>query len=163
MKILSVSAILVLMACNSHTEDKNMPATVSSSGIEKVSVSKEDTVSNNKEDIVSNKNELKEDIKVYGNDRFRRVTIANIGQNNYMVKGEAQVFEAAFSWVIINGKKEIQKGHVMSDAGAPAWGKFEFQLKVNSTDPASNLHLLLFESSPKDGSRQHQLSIPLEV
>jgi hypothetical protein len=50
----------------------------------------------------------------------------------------------------------------MTDAGAPDWGKFNFVVDAKKDRENSTLHLILFESSAKDGSRQHQLMIPLK-
>ena len=49
----------------------------------------------------------------------------------------------------------------MTDAGAPEWGSFEFTIKVHKKRDHSTLTFVLFESSPKDGSRQHELPITL--
>jgi hypothetical protein len=54
-----------------------------------------------------------------------------------------------------------EKGFQMTDAGAPEWGKFEFAINVQKKRQNSTLTLILFESSPKDGSRQYELLIPL--
>jgi hypothetical protein len=99
--------------------------------------------------------------KVYGNDRFRDVVVTRTGDHTYNVKGKARVFEAAFSWVIEDGHNELKEGHQMTDAGAPEFGNFDFAIDVVKEDPGSTLHLILFEASPKDGSRQSELPIPL--
>jgi hypothetical protein len=78
------------------------------------------------------------------------------------VQGQAQVFEASFSWVIEDGHNELKTGHQMTDAGAPAFGNFRFTIDLPEKRPEATLHLILFESSPKDGSRQHELIIPLQ-
>lgn len=99
--------------------------------------------------------------KAYGNARFKDVTVEKVGVNKYLVKGKAQVFEAAFSWVVEDGHNELKKGFETTDAGAPAWGDFAFIVQVARERKNSTLHLLLFEASAKDGSRQHQLPVPL--
>jgi hypothetical protein len=60
-----------------------------------------------------------------------------------------------------DGHDELKKGFQMTDAGAPAWGNFTFNIEVKKKRPNSTLTLILFESSPKDGSRTHELPIPL--
>jgi hypothetical protein len=100
--------------------------------------------------------------KLYANERFKDVTVSPVNADSFYVSGKAQVFEAAFSWVIEDGHEELNKGHEMTDAGAPEWGKFNFGIKAVKRTENSNLHLILFESSPKDGSRQYELMIPLE-
>ena len=99
--------------------------------------------------------------KVYSNARFRNVTVQKLGDNSYRVKGQGQIFEANFSWVVEDGHEELAKGHQMTDAGAPEWGNFDYTIKVSKKRENSTLHLILFEISAKDGSRQHELLIPL--
>ena len=100
--------------------------------------------------------------KTYANQRFRAVTVQKTGEKEYTIKGEGQIFEAAFSWVVEDGHNELLSGHQMTDAGAPEWGKFSFTVEVKKARANSSLTLVLFESSAKDGSRQHQLPIVLE-
>ena len=99
--------------------------------------------------------------KVYGNERFRDVTILKTGDSSWRISGQAQIFEATFSWVIEDGHNEILKGFHQTDAGAPEWGNFDFTVNVPARDPNATLHIILFESSAKDGSRQYELPIPL--
>jgi hypothetical protein len=98
--------------------------------------------------------------KEYANARFRHVTIEEISENQFRIKGEGQIFEASFSWVIEDGHNELKKGFEMTDAGAPEWGKFDFTVEIEKPENTT-LTLLLFEISAKDGSRQHELPIPL--
>lgn len=103
----------------------------------------------------------KPDAKVYANERFKDVRAVRVAGNEFKITGKAQVFEAAFSWVIEDGHNELQQGHETTDAGAPEWGNFDFTVNAVKQTPNSTLHLVLFEASAKDGSRQHQLPIPL--
>lgn len=100
--------------------------------------------------------------KIYQNTRFRNVVVRKIAEHRYEISGEGQIFEAAFSWVVEDGHDELQKGFEMTDAGAPEWGKFRFEIEVEKRRPNSTLILILFESSPEDGSRQYELPIFLE-
>ena len=100
--------------------------------------------------------------KTYANQRFRSVTIQKTGDNKYTIKGEAQIFEANFSWVVEDGHDELLSGHEMTDAGAPEWGDFSFTIEVAKKRANSTLTLVLYEVSAKDGSRQHELPIVLE-
>jgi hypothetical protein len=50
----------------------------------------------------------------------------------------------------------------MTDAGAPEWGRFSFTVEAVKKRANSTLHIILFESSAKDGSRQYELPILLE-
>ena len=99
--------------------------------------------------------------KTYSNERFRHVTVERVGRDTFFIRGQGQIFEANFNWIVEDGHEELKKGFDMTDAGAPAWGKFEFGINVRKQRENSTLMLILFESSAKDGSRQHQLPIPL--
>ena len=100
-------------------------------------------------------------LKIYSNERFKDVTVERTGKDKFLIRGEGQIFEANFSWIVEDGHEELKKGFQMTDAGAPEWGKFEFVINVTKKRENSTLTLILFESSPKDGSRQHELSITL--
>ena len=99
--------------------------------------------------------------KEYANERFREVTVAKVGTDQYRVRGEGQIFEASFNWVVEDGHNELKNGYEMTDAGAPEWGKFDFTITVPKDDKNTVLTLILFEISAKDGSRQHELPIAL--
>ena len=99
--------------------------------------------------------------KQYSNERFKEVTVERIDENKFRVRGKGQIFEANFNWIIKDGHDELQKGFQMTDAGAPEWGKFNFTITVQKRRENSELTLVLFESSAKDGSRQHELPIIL--
>jgi hypothetical protein len=99
--------------------------------------------------------------KIYSNERFKEVTVEKTGEHKFLIKGKGQIFEAAFSWVIEDGHDELKKGFSMTDAGAPAWGNFSFTVDAPKKRANSTLHLILFESSPKDGSRQYELPVLL--
>ena len=99
--------------------------------------------------------------KVYSNERFKDVTVTKSGDHSFLVKGKGQIFEANFGWVVEDGHDELLQGHQMTDAGAPEWGNFSFTINVPRPDPNSTLHLILFESSQKDGSRTYELPILL--
>ena len=99
--------------------------------------------------------------KVYSNARFKDVTVEKTGENTFLITGKGQIFEANFNWVIEDGHEELQKGYTMTDAGAPEWGNFSFSVTAPKKNPNTTLHLIIFESSAKDGSRQHELPILL--
>ena len=99
--------------------------------------------------------------KTYNNVRFRNVKAARLDGNRFRITGEGQIFEASFGWVIEDGHKELKQGFATTDAGAPAWGKFSFEVDAEKERPNSTLHLVLFETSMKDGSRQYQLPVLL--
>lgn len=99
--------------------------------------------------------------KVYSNERFRNVKADRISDTQFRITGKARVFEATFNWVIEDGHEELQKGYQMTDAGAPEWGNFNFTVNAVKKRRNSTLHLLLFESSAKDGSRLSELPVLL--
>ena len=105
---------------------------------------------------------VQDTVDVFSGERFRNVRVQKIKDSTFEVSGEAQVFEAAFSWVIEDGHNELKQGHGTTDAGAPAWGKFSFEVTAAKREPNTVLHLILFEASAKDGSRQHELPVVLE-
>jgi hypothetical protein len=100
--------------------------------------------------------------KKHSNTRFRNVTVTKSAENAYTIEGEGQIFEANFGWVVEDGHNELKQGFQMTDAGAPDWGKFKFTIEVKKQEPNSTLTLILFETSAKDGSRQHELPVVLE-
>jgi len=100
--------------------------------------------------------------KVYANDRFKNVTVEKVDGQTYKVQGEAQIFEANFGWVVEDGHSQLKQGNEMTNAGAPEWGEFEFTVEVEKERENSTLTMVLFESSAKDGSQQHELYIPLD-
>lgn len=100
-------------------------------------------------------------VKKYANERFRNVTVEQVNAGEFRAKGEGQIFEASFSWVVEDGHNELKQGHEMTDAGAPEWGRFDFTLEVAKNRENSTLTLILFEISAKDGHRQHELPIAL--
>lgn len=100
-------------------------------------------------------------VKKYSNERFRNVTVEKVDDDTFRVKGEGQIFEANFNWIVEDGHDELKKGYEMTDAGAPEWGKFDFTLNVAKNRENSTLTLNLFEISANDGSRQYELPIVL--
>ncbi len=97
----------------------------------------------------------------YANARFKEVTVEKIGEHKFLIRGKGQIFEASFSWIVEDGHEELKKGFQMTDAGAPDWGNFSFTVDVEKKRENSTLMLVLFESSPKDGSRQYELPVLL--
>jgi hypothetical protein len=87
--------------------------------------------------------------------------VERIGLDTFLIRGQGQIFEANFNWVVEDGHNELKKGFEMTDAGAPEWGKFAFKINVRKERENSTLTLILFESSAMDGSRQYELPITL--
>jgi len=148
----------MLLGCNDTSQNTTLPSGKDPEKQSSVIVEKEE-----KPDVENDKPKPPTDQpKEYSNARFKEVTVQKIGDGRYSVQGKAQVFEASFSWVVEDGHNELNKGHQMTDAGAPEWGKFEFTVEARKQRANSTLTLVLFEISAKDGSRQHELPITLE-
>ena len=82
------------------------------------------------------------------------------------VTGAARVFEANVAWRLKDASGNvIENGHVLASLGSSSlWGTFDRSL---ASHPPDNLHgnltLELFEVSPKDGSDQGTVSIPITI
>jgi hypothetical protein len=99
--------------------------------------------------------------KVYSNTRFKDVRVRRIDDQSFQITGKGQIFEASFNWVIEDGHNELQSGFTMTDAGAPEWGNFSFTVDAPKKRANSTIHIILFETSAKDGSRQYELPVLL--
>ena len=113
------------------------------------------------EDTIAANTDTTASSKIYSNERFKDVTVVRTGEHMFRISGKAQIFEANFGWVVEDGHNELRQGHQMTDAGAPEWGNFSFVITAVKENPNSTLHVILFESSPKDGSRQFELPLIL--
>ena len=147
MKKIILLLIILFSACNKKEEIAVEPKEI---------VKTSDTVQLKKKPA-----SLNTTVKKYSNERFRNVTVEKVNGDTFRVKGEGQIFEASFSWIVEDGHNELKEGHEMTDAGAPEWGKFDFTLDVAKNRENSTLTLILFETSANDGSRQHELAITL--
>lgn len=117
----------------------------------------------NETDKGQTNNETKEKV-ILENEAFRVVApVSNQKVNGmFIVEGKARVFEASFQYRLEDGHNVLAEGHVMASKGAPEWGDFKFEIHYSgATSP--HAVLVLFEGSPKDGSPQHELSIPLKI
>lgn len=106
--------------------------------------------------------EQSEVLKEYQNERFRNVTVEKLENNNFRVKGQAQVYEATIKWTVEDGHYVIIDGFTTATVGAPEWGDFEFTFEAKKAEENSALTLILFEESAKDGTQLHSLAISLE-
>jgi hypothetical protein len=80
----------------------------------------------------------------------------------FVVKGQARVFEAAFSYSFEDGHNILAEGHTMADMGAPEWGNFEFTVNFKEQPTSPTGVLTIFEISAKDGTPINVLHIPLK-
>ena len=152
MRLTFFAIIVILISCNAKKKSGTMAktdtliTTVATTAVEQKPTAKKDTIL---------------PLKAYTNKRFKNVIVERIGKDSFLVRGQGQIFEATFNWVLEDGHDELQKGFQMTDAGAPEWGKFEFIIQAQKKRKNSTLTLILFETSAKDGSRQYELSIAL--
>lgn len=148
MKVFYVMLLSIVIGCNANTSQNETSS-------ESDTVNAHDQANQNDDSI-----ETGAPIpKVYSNERFKDVTVEILAEHKFLIQGKGQIFEASFSWVVEDGHEELKQGFQMTDAGAPEWGNFSFTLEVAKTRENSTLILILFESSPKDGSRQHELPV----
>lgn len=103
-------------------------------------------------------------VPVAENDAFRLFSPkpGTTASSTFVVEGEARVFEAAFSWSLEDGHNVLAEGHGKAEEGAPAWGRFRFEVSYGKASQP-NMMLLLFVESAKDGKVTHQLVVPLKV
>ena len=98
------------------------------------------------------------------NQAFRNITVSG-SQGNYVVSGEARVFEATVQYEVEDGHFIYQEGFVTASEGAPGWGTFTLNINIPeaSLPEYGTLSLILFEESAEDGSRMHELIVTLDV
>ena len=157
MKYLHMLLAIILAGCNAG-EQQNTTV------IKNDTVVIQDTATVEKEKVdttISEKTVVAPQGKTYSNQRFKDVTVEKTGDHKFLIKGKGQIFEANFNWVVEDGHEELKNGYTTTDAGAPAWGNFSFTVDAPKKRANSTLHLIIFELSAKDGSRQHELPILL--
>ena len=98
------------------------------------------------------------------NQAFRNIAVSG-SQGNYVVAGEARIFEANLQYEVEDGHFIYLEGFATASEGAPSWGTFTFNINIPAEDLPQNatLMLILFESSPMDGSRINELPVVLET
>ena len=165
MKFIYTILILALVSCNDNGQDTTVNSdtmtTITPPDTSSVLAPPVDTTKTVNNDTQNPKPDPDSQPKVYANKRFKDVTVERVGENKFRIRGKGQIFEASFSWVIEDGHEELKKGYEMTDAGAPEWGNFDFTVEAVKKRPNSTLHLVIYEVSAKDGSRQYELPIRL--
>ena len=156
MKNIHLLLAVILAGCNANeqqntTEIKNDAVVIQDTIIQKEEV--ETTIVEKPSVILPQ--------KTYANERFKDVTVEKTGDHKFLIKGKGQIFEANFNWVVADGLEELKTGYTTTDAGAPAWGDFSFTIDAPKKRANSTLHLIIFELSAKDGTRQHELPLLL--
>ncbi len=98
------------------------------------------------------------------NQAFRNITVRG-SNGNYVVTGEARVYEATIQYEVEDGHYIFLEGYVTASEGAPDWGTFNININIPEEDLPGygTLMLILFEESADDGSRVNELHVVLEV
>jgi hypothetical protein len=98
------------------------------------------------------------------NQAFRNITVSGTN-GNYVVTGEARIFEAVLQYEVEDGHYVYLEGSEMASVGAPDWGTFTINLNIPESDLPNNatLMLILFEESAMDGSRVNELFVVLDT
>jgi hypothetical protein len=146
MKFISALALLAFASCNTGESKPGEKTNYDTVAVEKKKV---DT-----KNIKPDSADIATKPGVFSNERFKEVRVKKMAGDKFEVSGKAQIFESQFGWVVEDGHEELKTGSAMTDAGAPEWGNFNFIVEAPKKKANSVLHLILFESSPKDGSRQ---------
>ena len=87
---------------------------------------------------------------------------ADIEGDTIVVKGLARVFEATVQYEFEDGHYVYDKGYTTASEGAPEWGEFEITIKLDEKVDGQAM-VILYEESMKDGSRLHELQIPVNI
>jgi hypothetical protein len=97
------------------------------------------------------------------NSAFRSIQVTGT-DGEYVITGEARVFEAVMGYSVSDSHTYLVDESKHVGEGAPAWAPFTIQITVPSDKLPVNgtLSLELYEPSPKDGSRDKQLFVPLQ-
>lgn len=124
--------------------------------------------SENEEDVTEETDTKEEEVEsepnvVLENEVFRIFEPAPDSEvgNEFTVRGEARVFEAVVSYDFEDGHFILDEGTVMASEGAPSWGEFEITIQFDELSNDAG-RVFLYEESQKDGSRQHELAIPVK-
>ena len=95
------------------------------------------------------------------NEAFRVKSVVRSGVQ-VVAEGEASVFEGAFVVEALDGSgRVLTHASVQAQAGAPAWAGFTAKLTLPDQTASTARSLRLYEASPKDGSPQHVLYVPI--
>jgi len=109
-------------------------------------------------------NEKKTDLFVVQNVAFRIYEPSPHAQvkNRIVVRGLARVFEGTIQYEFEDGHFILDKGFTTATEGAPGWGEFEIIIEIDEVTNYSG-RVILYEESAKDGSRLHELQIPVSI
>ncbi|MED4727344.1 DUF4163 domain-containing protein [Aneurinibacillus migulanus] len=96
------------------------------------------------------------------NDVFRSIKVTKSG-TEYIVTGQARVFEGTYNYAVKKGNETIGKGHGTASVGGPAWGDIKQAIKIpdKHMNAPKTLTLELFEINQENGQPVNKLVIPL--
>lgn len=98
------------------------------------------------------------------NTAFQNIEVS--GENGeYVVKGEARVFEGVFYYTVEDGDDYlVEETNVTVNNGAPAWSPFEIKISIPEDQLPLNgtITLELFEKSAQDNSIMNQSYVKLD-
>lgn len=96
------------------------------------------------------------------NDVFRSIKVTKSG-TEYIVTGQACVFEGTYNYAVKKGNETIVKGHGTASVGGPAWGDIKQAIKIpdKHMNAPEVLTLELFEINQENGQPANKLVIPL--
>ncbi len=78
------------------------------------------------------------------------------------VRGTANTFEATFDYDLVDATGKVVANHfVTATSGSGTRGTYDFTIRFSA--PAGSGKLVVYELSAKDGSRIHQVEIPLTL
>ncbi|WP_017754583.1 Gmad2 immunoglobulin-like domain-containing protein [Calidifontibacillus oryziterrae] len=98
------------------------------------------------------------------NNAFRNIE-ATGEKGNYVVKGEARVFEGVFFYAVEEGHNYlIEETKVEVAQGAPTWEPFELNITIPEDQLPNNgtLTLTLYEHSAKDNTEINYYNVKLD-
>lgn len=84
-------------------------------------------------------------------------------QGKIVVRGLARVFEGTVLYEFEDGHNILDQGFTTASEGAPGWGEFEIVIELDEKTANGSGTVILYEESAKDGSRMHELQIPVTV
>jgi len=88
---------------------------------------------------------------------------AEVAAEELTVRGESNTFEATVQWSLAEADRAIvEEGFTTATAGMGTWGGFEFPVDLGPFD-GQRMVLVVFESSPEDGSQRNLVEVPISV
>ncbi len=81
----------------------------------------------------------------------------------FTVRGLSRTFEATTSWRLRDRSRAVvANGFATASSAGPQWGNFEFQVQLPAS-VSGDVTLELYWASPRDGSDQGLVIVPLSV